>query len=118
MGAQRHPQFSDLPPGWTVLGALPEKEPSQMDKREALSWLREDICVLIAPDSRFIIDVSWRADQPKHAEPQAGRYLCRLVKDRNWDRPKEEWHFGQTDQMTKWFFDTYERVRGLISRQK
>lgn len=107
-----HPQFPDLPKGWTALGALPEKEPDQMPPEQAISDLDKDVCALISPHGSYTIDVAWEP-ATKSGFPLPGKYICRLIKDRNWERPKEEWHYQRTDLMRKWFFETFNRIKNM-----
>jgi hypothetical protein len=88
-----------------------------MSAIEALTVLREEICALIPPHLDYLVSVRWQTEFKGQISPRPGRYICRLIENKDWETPKEEWRFPRTEQMREWFWGRVRYLRRMIARQ-
>lgn len=105
-----------LPEGWLSLGFLPRKEPDEMTEQEALIELRDRICLVQTPNAEYTVQVLWRRDYAGQIRPRPGRFVCKVVQNKNWSKPKEEWRFPRTSQMREWFLQRVAAVMRGFAR--
>lgn len=69
-------------PRWTVRGDMPHELDPQTATDEQLGLLDEDMLQMIDPTGSYTLDVGWYP-----AATRSGRFICRVVRSEDWDRP-------------------------------
>src|SRR5712691_4501221 len=84
-------------PGWTVRGDIPQEFDPQAATDEQLELLDEDMLQMVDPTGTYTLDVGWYP-----AATRSGRFICRVVRYEDWDRPIAQLETTNTKIVWKW----------------
>jgi hypothetical protein len=84
-------------PRWTVRGDIPHELNPQTATDEQLELLDEDMLQMIDPTGTYTVDVGWYP-----AATRSGRFICRVVRSEDWDRPLDQLETPNIKIAWKW----------------
>ncbi len=84
-------------PRWTVRGDIPRQLNPQTATDEQLELLDEDMLQMVDPTGTYTLDVGWYP-----AATRSGRFICRVVRSEDWDRPFDQTETPDIKIVWKW----------------
>lgn len=84
-------------PRWTVRGDIPQELNPQTAADEQLELLDEDMLQMVDPTGTYALDVGWYP-----AATRSGRFICRMVRSEDWDRPLDQLETPKIKIIWKW----------------
>lgn len=91
-------------PRWTSRGDIPDIDP-QTANDDQLELLDEDMLQLVDPSGLYTIDVGWYP-----AATRNGRFICRVIKANDWDRPADHVETASIKLVWKWLRQQIDEV--------
>lgn len=84
-------------PRWTKRGDIPRELNPQTATDEQLELLDEDMLQMVDPTGTYTLDVGWYP-----AATRSGRFICRVVRSEDWDRPLDQLETSNIKIAWKW----------------
>ena len=84
-------------PRWTTRGDIPHELDPQTATDEQLELLDEDMLQMVDPAGTYTLDVGWYP-----AATRSGRFICRVVRSEDWDRPLDQLETPNIKIVWKW----------------
>ena len=84
-------------PRWIARGEIPRELNPQIAADEQLELLDEDMLQMVDPTGTYALDVGWYP-----AATRGGRFICRVVRSDDWDRPLDQMETPEIKTVWKW----------------
>lgn len=83
-------------PNWKTRGDIPDVDP-QSARDDQLDLFDEDMLQMVDPTGIYTVDVGWYP-----AATRDGRFVCRVVRSDDWDRPLDQMETSNIKLIWKW----------------
>src|SRR2546425_6809619 len=83
-------------PRWTKRGTLPNVDPQTANEQQ-LELFDEDMLQLVHTSGTYTLDVGWYP-----AGSRNGRFICRLIRSEDWERPLQQVEASNIKFVWKW----------------